>query len=70
MEKMLILDDEKSIVDLLSLVFSKEGYSVDTCLSAVRAIEMIDKEDQAEQINTRDHSGEEFSSNSKEGLLS
>ncbi len=45
MEKILIIDDEKSILDLLSVVFKKEGYSVLTSLSAVKALELIDKED-------------------------
>jgi len=45
MDKILIIDDEKSIIDLLTLVFKKEGYSVSTSLSAPRGIELIDKED-------------------------
>jgi len=45
MEKILIIDDEKSILDLLNVVFKKEGYSVLTSLSAVKALELIDKED-------------------------
>jgi len=45
MEKILIIDDEKSIVDLLTVVFKKEGYSVKSSLSAPKAIELIDKED-------------------------
>lgn len=45
MEKILVVDDEKSILDLLSVVFTKEGYSVKTALSAVKAFELIEKED-------------------------
>jgi len=45
MEKILIIDDEKSILDLLSVVFEKEGYSVETSLSATRAVDLIDKQD-------------------------
>lgn len=44
-KKILIIDDEKSILDLLSVVFTKEGYSVKTALSAVKAFELIEKED-------------------------
>jgi DNA-binding NtrC family response regulator len=45
MEKILVIDDEKSILDLLSVVFEKEGYSVKTSLSATRAVEFIENED-------------------------
>ena len=45
MEKILVIDDEKSILELLSVVFTKEGYSVKTALSAVKALELIEKED-------------------------
>ncbi len=45
MEKILIIDDEKSILDLLSVVFKKEGYTVFTSISAGKALELIDKED-------------------------
>jgi DNA-binding NtrC family response regulator len=45
MEKILVIDDEKSILDLLSVVLRKEGYSVLTSLSASKAIELINKED-------------------------
>ncbi|TET70166.1 MAG: sigma-54-dependent Fis family transcriptional regulator [Candidatus Aminicenantes bacterium] len=45
MEKILIIDDEKSIVDLLSVVFKKEGYKVETSLSSSKALELIDRED-------------------------
>jgi DNA-binding NtrC family response regulator len=45
MDKILIIDDEKSILDLLSVVFKKEGYTVETALSAKTAFELIDKEE-------------------------
>ena len=45
MEKILVIDDEKSILDLLSVVFEKEGYSVETSLSATRAVELMGNED-------------------------
>jgi DNA-binding NtrC family response regulator len=45
MESILIIDDEKSLVDLLSVVFKKEGYRVSTALSASKAFEVIDQED-------------------------
>ena len=45
MKKILVIDDEKSILELLSVVFSKEGYSVKTAMSAVKAFELIEKED-------------------------
>jgi len=44
MDKILIVDDEKSILDLLSVVFKKEGYTVETALSAKTALELIDKD--------------------------
>lgn len=45
MENILIIDDEKSLLDLLSVVFKKEGYGVRTALSASQAYEIFDKED-------------------------
>lgn len=45
MEKILIIDDEKGILDLLGVVFEKEGYSVETSQSARRALDLIDKND-------------------------
>lgn len=44
MEKILIIDDEKSILDLLKVVFKKEGYQVATVLSASKALELIKEE--------------------------
>lgn len=43
-EKILIVDDEKSILDLLTVVFKKEGYEVQTSLSAKKALDLIDKD--------------------------
>jgi DNA-binding NtrC family response regulator len=45
MEKILVIDDEKSILDLLSVVFQKEGYLVETSLSATRAVDLIGRKD-------------------------
>ncbi|HYA48186.1 MAG TPA: sigma-54 dependent transcriptional regulator [Burkholderiales bacterium] len=45
MDNVLIIDDEKSLLDLLSVVFKKEGYGVSAALSAAKAFEIIDKED-------------------------
>ena len=45
MDNILIIDDEKSLLDLLSVVFKKEGYGVKTSLSAPKAFEILEKED-------------------------
>lgn len=45
MDRILIIDDEKSILDLLSVVFKKEGYRVETALSAKAALDFINNED-------------------------
>jgi two-component system response regulator PilR (NtrC family) len=45
MERLLIIDDEKSITDLLSVVFRNEGYDVKTALSAPKALELIEEHD-------------------------
>ena len=45
MENILIVDDEKSLLDLLALVFKKEGYSVKTAISGPKAREILEKED-------------------------
>jgi len=45
MDNVIIIDDEKSLLDLLSVVFKKEGYGVRTALSAKLAFEIIDRED-------------------------
>lgn len=44
METILIIDDEKSLVDLLAVVFKKEGYRVKTSLSATGALDLLEKE--------------------------
>ena len=41
----MIVDDEKSILDLLTVVFKKEGWNVTTSLSAPRALELLEKTD-------------------------
>jgi DNA-binding NtrC family response regulator len=45
MDRLLIIDDEKSILDLLSVVFKKEGYKVETALSAKAALDFIANDD-------------------------
>lgn len=45
MDRLLIIDDERSILDLLRVVFQKEGYQVETSLSASKALELIEKHD-------------------------
>jgi DNA-binding NtrC family response regulator len=45
MDKLLIIDDEKSILDMLKIAFEKENYEVDTALSADRAFTMIEQGD-------------------------
>ncbi len=44
METILIVDDEKSLLDLLSVVFKKEGYAVRTASSGGQAREILEKE--------------------------
>jgi len=45
MDKILIIDDEQSILDLLNMVFKKQGYVVKNALSAEKALQLIDKDD-------------------------
>ncbi|MDH4273195.1 MAG: sigma-54 dependent transcriptional regulator, partial [Candidatus Aminicenantes bacterium] len=45
MENILIIDDEKSLLDLLSVVLKKEGYRVKTLLAPTKVFELMDKED-------------------------
>ena len=45
MKEILIVDDEKSILDLLKVVFSKEGWKVTTCLSAPKAISLLENDE-------------------------
>ncbi|MEW5900042.1 MAG: sigma-54 dependent transcriptional regulator [Acidobacteriota bacterium] len=44
MENILIIDDEKSLLDLLSVVLKKEGYRVKTCLAPSKVFELLEKE--------------------------
>ena len=44
MDNILIIDDEKSLLELLSVVFKREGYGIRTALSAQKAFEIMDKE--------------------------
>ena len=44
METILIVDDEKSLLDLLSVVFKKEGYGVLVASSGNQARELLEKE--------------------------
>jgi len=43
-KKILVVDDEKQILDLYSQIFSMKGYTVRTAESAEKAIEILDKE--------------------------
>ncbi len=45
MDQILIIDDEKSLLDLLSLVFRKEGYAVKTASNGARGLEMLEAEE-------------------------
>ena len=45
MDRILIIDDEKSVLDMLNVIFKKEGYRVKKSLSAQKALELIDEED-------------------------
>ncbi|MBN1272648.1 MAG: sigma-54-dependent Fis family transcriptional regulator [Candidatus Aminicenantes bacterium] len=45
MEKILIVDDEKSILELLIVVFEKEGYAVKATPSGTKAMEWLEKQD-------------------------
>ncbi len=45
MEKILVVDDEKSLLELLSRVFTKEGYRVQVCASGTKAVEILERED-------------------------
>ena len=45
METILIIDDEKSLLDLLTVVFKKEGYAVKSSLSAAGGFEILAKEE-------------------------
>lgn len=45
MEKLLIIDDEQSILDLLKTVFTKEGYTVYATPSPKKALQLTEKDD-------------------------
>ena len=45
METILIIDDEKSLLELLTVVFKKEGYAVKSSLTAARGFEILEKEE-------------------------
>jgi DNA-binding NtrC family response regulator len=44
MENILVIDDEKSLLDLLSVILKKEGYRVKTCLAPTKVFELLEKE--------------------------
>ncbi|AKU98119.1 Response regulator of zinc sigma-54-dependent two-component system [Labilithrix luteola] len=43
--KILVVDDEQETCDLLQMVLEREGYSVTTCTSAQRALELVSAQD-------------------------
>jgi DNA-binding NtrC family response regulator len=45
METILIIDDERSLLDLLTVVFKKEGYAVKAAQTAAEGFEVLAKED-------------------------
>lgn len=45
MERILIVDDEPSILDSLSLILTHQKYSVDTCFNGFKAIEKVKEND-------------------------
>jgi DNA-binding NtrC family response regulator len=45
MENILIIDDEKSLLDLLSVVLKKEGYRVKTCLAPTKVFDILENEE-------------------------
>ncbi|MBD3413002.1 MAG: response regulator [Candidatus Aminicenantes bacterium] len=45
MDKLLVIDDEQSILDLLKVVFEKQGYSVKSALSAEKALKLLDEDE-------------------------
>ena len=45
METILIIDDERSLLDLLTVVFKKEGYAVKAAQTAAEGFEILAKED-------------------------
>jgi DNA-binding NtrC family response regulator len=45
MENILIIDDEKSLLDLLSVVLKKEGYRVKTCQAPAKVFEILQNDE-------------------------
>src|SRR5512137_2871934 len=45
MDSILIVDDEKSLLELLTVVLKKEGYKIKTCLAPSRVFELLEKEE-------------------------
>jgi len=45
METILIIDDERSLLDLLTVIFKKEGYAVKAAQTAAEGFEVLAKED-------------------------
>jgi two-component system response regulator PilR (NtrC family) len=45
MESILIIDDEKSLLDLLTVVLKKDGYRVKTCLAPSKVFELLENEE-------------------------
>ena len=41
MDSLLIIDDEKSLLDVLSLMFKKEGYEVKTAASGAEGLDIL-----------------------------
>jgi DNA-binding response OmpR family regulator len=46
-ELILVVDDEKNIIDLVQLYLEREGYRVESALDGGKALEMIEKEEPA-----------------------
>jgi two-component system response regulator PilR (NtrC family) len=44
MDNILVIDDEQSLLDLLAVVFKKDGYGVWTALSAAKGFETLEKQ--------------------------
>jgi DNA-binding NtrC family response regulator len=44
-KKILLVDDEEAILDLMSISLSKEGYVIDTALNGLQAIELMKGQD-------------------------
>jgi len=43
MENILVIDDEKSLIELLAVIFKKEGYGVMQAMSGEKALEILEK---------------------------